>query len=70
MRRKVRLMLKRGETGTRVKMWKNADLKKRELEREARVVRESEPDSADAASATDSVSNSQEAPRIQQSAAA
>ena len=63
-------MLARGETGPRVKIWENADLKKPEFEREACVARESEPDNADTATATDSDSSSQEAPRIQQSAAA
>ena len=69
MLRKVHLMLKRDETGPRVKMWRNADFKKRELEREACNARKSEPDSAEAVPATDSDSNSQEAPRIRQSAA-
>ena len=58
MRRKVRLMLKRIDMGPRIKMWKNADLKKRELERQARVARESEPESVDTAPAMVSDSNS------------
>ena len=46
------------ETGMRVKMWKKADLKKRDLERQAPVAQESEPESADAAPGRDSDSNS------------
>lgn len=37
VRRKVRLMLMRGETGTRRKMWKKKDLERWSAEREARV---------------------------------
>ena len=50
--------MERGETGPSVKMWKNADLKKQELERQARVARESEPESVDTAPAMVSASNS------------
>ena len=57
--------MERGDTGPSVKIWENADLKKLELEREARVARESEPNNADAATDSDS----KEASRIRQSAA-